>query len=252
MSVNFSMLDWAVVGLYFLIIAGIAVWVALQKERNTSDYFLASRDATWFLIGALDLRLEHRRRAPGGPGGLRRRHGHGVRALGAALLLLLIVLGWVFAPFYLRSKIFTTPEFLEERYTPGTRTALSLIFLTAYILTKASVTIYAGAIAIKTILGFDSIDLPGSWECRLLLVLGIRAGHRDRHLYRGPGGIKAVLRTEGHAGAATADRLDRHSAWWASIVDRRPRRTAGGQPRYVLAVAPAAASERRAGCRRNP
>ena len=52
MSVNFSMLDWAVVGLYFLIIAGIAVWVALQKERNTSDYFLASRDATWFLIGA--------------------------------------------------------------------------------------------------------------------------------------------------------------------------------------------------------
>ena len=57
MSVVFSTLDWAVVGLYFLVIAGIAAWVALQKERDTSDYFLASRNATWFLIGASKERL---------------------------------------------------------------------------------------------------------------------------------------------------------------------------------------------------
>ena len=52
MSVNLSALDWFVVGLYFLLIAGIAAWVAMQRERTTSDYFLASRGAGWFLIGA--------------------------------------------------------------------------------------------------------------------------------------------------------------------------------------------------------
>ena len=52
MAVNFSVLDWVVVGLYFLVIAGIATWVAMQKEKDTSDYFLASRNASWFLIGA--------------------------------------------------------------------------------------------------------------------------------------------------------------------------------------------------------
>jgi len=73
---------------------------------------------------------------------------------------LVLVLGWIFAPFYLRAKVFTTPEFLERRYTPGTRTLLSGIFLASYILTKASVTIFAGAFAIKTILGYEYITLP--------------------------------------------------------------------------------------------
>ncbi|HUO66338.1 MAG TPA: sodium:solute symporter, partial [Gammaproteobacteria bacterium] len=109
---------------------------------------------------------------------------------------MIIVLGWVFAPFYLRSRVFTTPEFLEKRYTPGTRTALSLIFLAAYVLTKASVTIYAGAITIKTILGYDSIEVPllGTLDFfwfsafALVIVTGV---------YTVVGGMKAVLWTEG-------------------------------------------------------
>jgi SSS family solute:Na+ symporter len=48
------------------------------------------------------------------------------------------VLGWIFAPFYLRAKIFTTPEFLERRYTPATRTFLSVIFLVSQVTAKAS------------------------------------------------------------------------------------------------------------------
>jgi SSS family solute:Na+ symporter len=73
---------------------------------------------------------------------------------------LVLVLGWVFAPFYLRARVFTTPEFLERRYNPATRTLLSAIFLAAYVLTKASVTIFAGAFAIQTILGYETINLP--------------------------------------------------------------------------------------------
>ena len=136
MSVIFSTLDWVVVALYFLVIAGIAAWVALQKERDTADYFLASRDASWFLIGASifasNIGAEHLVGLAGSGAGSGMAYAHW-----ELHSYFLIVLGWVFAPFYLRAKIFTTPEFLEKRYTPGTRTALSLIFLAAYILTKA-------------------------------------------------------------------------------------------------------------------
>ncbi len=86
----------------------------------------------------------------------------------------MLILGWIFAPFYLRAKIFTTPEFLERRYTPATRTILSLIFLVLYILTKASVTIFAGAFAIQTILGWDVIPgthIPFFWSAALFLVV---------------------------------------------------------------------------------
>jgi solute:Na+ symporter, SSS family len=195
MSVTFSALDWVVVGLYFLVIAGIAAWVALQKERDTSDYFLASRDASWFLIGASifasNIGAEHLVGLAGSGAGSGMAFAHW-----ELHSYFLIVLGWVFAPFYLRANIFTTPEFLEKRYTPGTRTALSLIFLAAYILTKASVTIYAGAIAITTILGFKSIHLPLFGDVdffwfsafSLVIVTGI---------YTIVGGMKAVLWTEG-------------------------------------------------------
>ncbi|HEX5057639.1 MAG TPA: sodium:solute symporter [Gammaproteobacteria bacterium] len=158
-AVVFSGIDWAVVALYFIINTGICVWCALMKEKDTSDYFLASRDAGWFLIGssifASNIGAEHLIGLAGSGAGSGMAFAHW--ELHSYLCL---VLGWIFAPFYLRSKIFTTPEFLEKRYTPATRTFLSLIFFISYILTKASVTIFAGAFAIQTILGYETLDLP--------------------------------------------------------------------------------------------
>jgi Na+/proline symporter len=126
---------------------------------------------------------------------------------------MIIVLGWVFAPFYLRSKIFTTPEFLEKRYTPGTRTALSLIFLAVYILTKASVTVHAGAITIKTILGFETIHVPlvGTvdffWFSAFALVRRARlADHRPVVLVHGS--VHRAARGDGAKPAAGAPRHD--------------------------------------------
>ncbi|HEU4486193.1 MAG TPA: sodium/solute symporter, partial [Povalibacter sp.] len=158
-AVVFSGLDWAVVAAYFVLNTAICVWCALQKEKNTEDYFLASRSAGWILIGssifASNIGAEHLigLAGSGADSGVAFAHWE----LHSYLVL---VLGWVFAPFYLRAKIFTTPEFLEKRYTPATRTVLSVIFLVSYILTKASVTIFAGAFAIQTILGYQHVDLP--------------------------------------------------------------------------------------------
>ena len=158
-AVTFSSLDWTIVALYFVANTAICVWCALMKERDTTDYFLASRGAGWFLIGssifASNIGAEHLigLAGSGADSGMAFAHWE----LHSYLVL---VLGWVFAPFYLRANVFTTPEFLERRYTPATRTVLSLIFFVSYILTKASVTIFAGAFAIQTILGYQSVQLP--------------------------------------------------------------------------------------------
>jgi solute:Na+ symporter, SSS family len=158
-AVTFSSFDWAVVALYFVVNTAICIWCALQKERDTTDYFLASRSAGWFLIGssifASNIGAEHLigLAGSGADSGMAFAHWE----LHSYLVL---VLGWVFAPFYLRANVFTTPEFLERRYTPATRTVLSAIFFVSYILTKASVTIFAGAFAIQTILGYQTLDLP--------------------------------------------------------------------------------------------
>jgi solute:Na+ symporter, SSS family len=193
-AVTFSSLDWTIVALYFVANTAICVWCALMKERDTTDYFLASRSAGWFLIGssifASNIGAEHLigLAGSGADSGMAFAHWE----LHSYLVL---VLGWVFAPFYLRANIFTTPEFLERRYTPATRTALSLIFLVSYILTKASVTIFAGAFAIQTILGYQSVQLPVFGEVdffwfaafSLVTITGI---------FVVLGGMKSVLWTE--------------------------------------------------------
>jgi SSS family solute:Na+ symporter len=158
-AVNFSAFDWGVVALYFIANTVICIWAVMAKGKNTEDYFLASRSAGWFLIGssifASNIGAEHLigLAGSGAQDGMAFAHWE----LHSWLVL---ALGWIFAPFYLRANVFTTPEFLERRYNPATRTFLSFIFLVSYILTKASVTIFAGAFAIQTILGYETINLP--------------------------------------------------------------------------------------------
>jgi SSS family solute:Na+ symporter len=190
-GVAFSTLDWAVVAAYFVVNTAICIWAAMLKEKDTSDYFLASRDATWWLIGssifASNIGAEHLigLASSGAKTGMAFAHWE-------FHSYIVLILGWVFAPFYLRAKIFTTPEFLEKRYTPATRIILSLIFLISYILTKASVTIFAGAFAIQTILGWET--LPGTsinffWFSALTLVI-------VTGVFTIIGGMKSVLWTE--------------------------------------------------------
>jgi SSS family solute:Na+ symporter len=193
-AVTFGALDWAVVALYFVANTGICIWAVVTRGKSTSDYFLASRSAGWFLIGssifASNIGAEHLigLAGSGADSGMAFAHWE----LHSYLVL---VLGWVFAPFYLRAQIFTTPEFLERRYTPGTRTFLSFIFLVSYILTKASVTIFAGAFAIQTILGYEVVNLPLLGETDffwfsaffLVIVTGVFVVF---------GGMKSVLWTE--------------------------------------------------------
>src|SRR5262245_20924529 len=138
-------LDWVVVAGYFALVVGLAWWVILKQKDNATDYFLAGRHLAWPLVGASifasNIGSEHvvGLAGSGATDGVALAH----YELHAWCLL---VLGWMMAPFYMRSKVFTMPEFLERRFTPKARTVLSIISLIAYILTKIAVGIYAGGI----------------------------------------------------------------------------------------------------------
>ncbi|HOW24573.1 MAG TPA: sodium:solute symporter [Bacteroidales bacterium] len=185
-------LDWIVLGAFLAALAGIVIWVLLKKDKDTSDYFLAGRDATWLAIGASifasNIGSEHLvgLAGAGASSGMAMAHWemHG---------WLILILGWLFVPFYSRSKVFTMPEFLEKRYNPQSRSFLSVISLVSYVLTKVAVTVYAGGVVFKDVFGIEAIRLFGAeidffWVSAVGLVA-------LTGLYTTLGGMKAVLYT---------------------------------------------------------
>jgi solute:Na+ symporter, SSS family len=117
-------LDWIVLGLFIIGLAGIVVWVLKKKDKDTADYFLVGRDATWIVIGASifasNIGSEHLigLSGSGDESGMAMAHWemHG---------WMILLHGWLFVPFYARSKVFTMPEFLERRYNPHARSSFN-------------------------------------------------------------------------------------------------------------------------------
>lgn len=187
-----STLDWIVLGIFCLALVGIVVWVISKKDKNTTDYFLAGRDATWIAIGASifasNIGSEHLvgLAGAGAESGMAMAHWemHG---------WMILMLGWLFVPFYSRSKVFTMPEFLERRYNSSARSFLSIISLVSYILTKVAVTVYAGGVVFKDVFNIDYVTFFGYnidffWISAIGLV--VLTG-----IYTTFGGMKAVLYT---------------------------------------------------------
>jgi SSS family solute:Na+ symporter len=185
-------IDWVVVGAYFAIILGLAWWVILQSKDTASDYFLADRHLGWFVVGASifasNIGSEHLvgLAGSGATSGVAMAHFE----LHAWCLL---VLAWVMIPFYIRSRVFTMPEFLERRFSPASRTMLSVISLVAYVITKIAVGIYAGGIVAATLLDWEltlgPLTLDSFWIGSVLVVL-------LTGLYTVLGGMRAVAYTE--------------------------------------------------------
>ena len=174
--------DWVVIVGYFLVLLGVAVWVIRQRNSNTEDYFLAGRNVGWFVVGASIFASN-----------IGSEHVVGLAGTGASdklpLLIyelhawIVLMLGWLFLPFYARAGVFTMPEFLEKRFSPSARWFLSIFSLLAYILTKVSVTIYAGGVVISTLLGIDFM----TGAVATVILTG---------LYTVLGGMRAVVYTE--------------------------------------------------------
>src|SRR5438270_12930834 len=148
--------DIAVIAVYFVVIFAIGFYFA-RKERTSTDYFLASRNVGWFAIGASlfvsNISTEHFI----GLAGSGATSGLAVGHFEWLACLILLILGWVFVPFYLRSNVFTMPEFLERRFNRGSAVYLASISIVAYILTKISVHLWAAEIVLERVAGWSHL-----------------------------------------------------------------------------------------------
>src|SRR5574344_1665989 len=187
-----ALLDWLVVAAFAAAMIWIVVSVIRQKQDSSGDYFLAGRDATWIAIGASIFASN-----------IGSEHLIGLAGAGASSGMamahweiqgwMVLILGWVFVPFYSRSMVLTMPEFLEKRYNRQSRTILSVISLVSYVLTKVAVTVYAGGLVFKQVFGIESVNIFGQsvdffWVAAIGLVL-ITA------IYTVLSGMKSVLYT---------------------------------------------------------
>ena len=185
----FSALDWWMIGLYFSILLCVAWWVVSRAKDTAADYFLAGRNLGWWVIGASifasNIGSEHivGLAGSGTTDGVAMAH----YELHAWCLL---VLAWVFVPFYARSLVFTMPEFLERRFSAGSRYVLSIVSLITFIVTKIAVGIYAGGVVFSTLLPEMQITIGGTvidsfWVGSVLVI--VLTG-----LYTMLGGMRAV------------------------------------------------------------
>jgi SSS family solute:Na+ symporter len=183
-AIAFADLDWAIVALYFAIIFGVAIWSKWGERNDTSaDYFLAGKNVGWFVIGASVFASNIGSEHLVGLAGSGAAGGVAVAQFEILAGFLLLLLGWLFVPFYLASGVFTMPEFLEKRYSGGARSYLAVISIVGYVLTKISVTIAAGGIVFETLMGIDF------WTGAVIVVIATGA-------YTLWGGLRAVLYTD--------------------------------------------------------
>ena len=183
-----QLLDWIVIGVFCCALIGIVLWVVSQKNDNSADYFLGGKDATWIAIGASIFASN-----------IGSEHLIGLAGAGASSGMamahweiqgwMILILGWVFVPFYTRSMVYTMPEFLERRYNTQSRTILSVISLISYVLTKVAVTVYAGGLVFQQVFGIKELwGIDFFWIAAIGLVV-ITA------IYTIFGGMKSVLYT---------------------------------------------------------
>ncbi|MBN2581227.1 MAG: sodium:solute symporter [Pirellulales bacterium] len=185
-------IDWAVIGGYFAFL-GVIVLISMRRQRTSEDYFLAGRNLGWFIVGASifasNIGSEHLvgLAGSGATDGVAMAH----YELHAWCLLML---GWFFVPFYMRSRVFTMPEFLQQRFSPASRYMLSIISLVAYVLTKIAVGIFAGGIVFSVLLPelnvqIGTLHLDSFWCGSILVIL-------CTGIYTVLGGLRAVAYTE--------------------------------------------------------
>lgn len=178
-------IDWAVIGVYFLLTFVVAWWSARQEKTRQSPagYFLAGRNVGWFVIGASMFASNIGSEHLVGLAGTGAASGVAVGQFEVQASIMILVLAWVFIPFYLKSGVYTMPEFMERRYGPAARWYLAVVSIIGYVLTKISVTIFAGAIVFETLMGVPF------WTGALIVVIATG-------IYTVFGGMRAVLYTD--------------------------------------------------------
>ena len=188
----FNGLDWGIVVVFILAMAAVVVWSMKKKNESGKDYFLSGRDSNWLQIGtsiySSNIGSEHLVGLAGAgfATGMAMAHWemHG---------WLILVLGWVFVPLYDRMKVFTMPEFLELRFSRGSRNLLSLLTMASLVLTKIAATIYAGDVVVRTLLNVETVSIFG-FQMDVFWAIAIGLAFTTG-LYTVLGGLRVIMYT---------------------------------------------------------
>ncbi|MGH6613498.1 sodium/sugar symporter [Sphingomonas sp.] len=180
-------IDIAVVLVYFVLIFGLAQYVSRDKAgagpKNTTDYFLASKNLPWWAIGASLIAANISAEQIVGMSGSGYAIGLAIASYEWMAALTLLIVGKYFLPIFLKNEIYTMPQFLERRYGPSIRTLMALFWLALYVFVNLTSIIWLGSIAVTKVAGINQ-DVA-------LVILGAFA-----LLYQLRGGLKAVALTD--------------------------------------------------------
>lgn len=187
MTATLSLIDLIIVIAYFGVVFYIARWATLRRTHSHSDaasadYFLSGKSEGWFVIGAALFASNIGSEIILGLAGSGARADMPNAQFEILASLVLIILGWVFVPFYLKTGVYTMPQFLEMRYSSAARNYLSVVSILAYVLTKISLIIFSGALI------FDMFGIP-FWTGAIIIVL-------STGFYTVLGGLTAVIYTD--------------------------------------------------------
>jgi SSS family solute:Na+ symporter len=152
-------------------------------EEAGNDYFLSGRDATWYVIGGSIFATNIGTEQFIGVAGASARSGLAVGFFEWSACFILILLGWVFAPVYVKSNFTTSQELFEMRFSGKVRFVYAMITVTNYVVTKSTGAVYSGYILLNTI-----VDIT-LWESTAIIVCATA-------LYTAVGGLRAVLLTD--------------------------------------------------------
>ena len=160
MNTNFETLDYIVFALYAIVILSVGLWVSRSKKgetKSTEDYFLASKSLPWWAIGASLIAANISAEQFIGMSGSGFAGGLAIATYEWMAALTLIVVGKFFLPIFIKKKIYTIPEFVEQRYSSQLKTILAVFWIALYIFVNLASVLYLGGLALQTILGVNMI-----------------------------------------------------------------------------------------------
>ena len=161
MNTNFETLDYFVFAMYAIIILSVGLWVSRSKKgktKNTEDYFLASKSLPWWAIGASLIAANISAEQFIGMSGSGFAGGLAIATYEWMAALTLIVVGKFFLPIFIKKKIYTIPEFVEQRYSSQLKTILAVFWIALYVFVNLASVLYLGGLALQTILGVNLIS----------------------------------------------------------------------------------------------
>jgi len=157
---NLSPIDTGIFAIYVLFIVGIAWWVSREKaghEKNTNDYFLAGNSLPWWAIGASLIAANISAEQIIGMSGSGYQIGLAIASYEWMASITLIIVGKYFLPIFLKRKIYTMPQFLEQRFDHRVRSVMAIFWLGVYVFVNLTAVLWLGALAIHTIAGIELV-----------------------------------------------------------------------------------------------